>query len=253
MSQETLTNQTIEQHSILKSTFLHLFPGLLSLTFYCLTAPIAVAYGFPSMFAFILSMICTSLPFELGYLLYQGEKINGEMSLKKLFNFKSKLSLDEYLLLIPALVIWGAVCLGFIGLVIDPIIINKVFSFLPEWFNVNDIIYNAPKYSTTTLIVTILLCFIVLGIIAPLIEELYFRGYLLPRISEYESASPIINATLFCIYHFHAPWQLFSNLLFYWPFAHLVWKRNDLRLALYIRVILGIGLALSLIPLIWVE
>lgn len=253
MSQETSNSKTVEQHSILKSIFLHLFPGLLSLTFYCLTAPIAVAYGFPSMFAFILAMICTSLPFELGYLLYQSEQINGEMSLKGLFDFKSKLSSDEYLLLVPALVIWGAVCLGFIGLVIDPIIINKLFSFLPEWFNVNDIIYNAPKYPSNALIVTLVLSFIVLGIIAPLIEELYFRGYLLPRISEYESTSPFISAILSCMYHFHTPWQLFSNLLFYWPFAHLVWKRNDLKLALYIRVILGIGLSLSLIPLIWVE
>ena len=253
MSEKTLTNKTLEQHCISKSIFLHLFPGLLSVIFYSLTAPIAVTYGFPSMFAFILAMICTSLPFELGYLLYQGEQINGEMSLKGLFDFEGKLSLDEYLVLVPTLVIWGAVCLGFIGLVIDPIIISKLFSFLPEWFNVNDIIYNAPKYSTTTLIVTFILCFIVLGIIAPLIEELYFRGYLLPRISEYESSSPFISALLSCIYHFHTPWQLFSNLLFYFPMTHLVWKRNDLKLALYVRVILGVGLSLSLIPLIWVE
>lgn len=254
MSEKTLpNNEAIEQHSIGKSILLHLIPGLLSVIFYSLTAPIAVAYGFPSMFAFILAIICTSLPFELGYLLYQGEQINGEMSLKGLFDLENKLSLDEYLLLVPAIVIWGAVCLGFIGLVIDPIIINKLFSFLPEWFNVNDIIYNAPKYPNSTLIVTFILAFIVMGIIAPIIEELYFRGYLLPRISEYESSSPFINALLSCIYHFHAPWQLFSSLLFYWPMTHLVWKRKDLKLALYIRVILGVGLALSLIPLLWVE
>lgn len=253
MSEKTLSNETLEQHSISKSIFLHLFPGIILVIFYSLTAPIAVSCGFPSMFAFILTMICTSLPFELGYLLYQGEKINGEFSLKGLFDFKNKLSLDEYLVLVPTLVIWGAVCLGFIGLVIDPIIINKLFFFLPEWFNINDIIYNAPKYSNTTLIITFILSFIVLGIITPLIEELYFRGYLLPRIAQYESTSPLISTLLYCIYHFHTPWQLFSNLLFYFPITYLVWKRNDLKLAIYIRIILGIGLSLSMIPLIWVE
>jgi AcrR family transcriptional regulator len=44
------------------------------------------------------------------------------------------------------------------------------------------------------------------------VEELYFRGYLLPRISRFGGWAPVINCCLFALYHFWQPFNLPSLL-----------------------------------------
>jgi hypothetical protein len=78
-------NQTLtdpKQHSLAKSIILHLLPGLLILLFYIVTAPIANKMGFPSIIALLIAIGVVLIPFELGFLLYQGKKENGTLSLK---------------------------------------------------------------------------------------------------------------------------------------------------------------------------
>ena len=36
---------------------------------------------------------------------------------------------------------------------------------------------------------------------------MYFRGYLLPRISRFGAWAPVINTVLFSVYYFFTPWQ----------------------------------------------
>ena len=39
-----------------------------------------------------------------------------------------------------------------------------------------------------------------------MVEELYFRGYLLPRISRLGAWAPLVNTVLFSLYHLFTPW-----------------------------------------------
>jgi hypothetical protein len=43
------------------------------------------------------------------------------------------------------------------------------------------------------------------------VEEYYFRGYLLPRLSRFGSLAPVINVALFSLYHFFTPWQAYAH------------------------------------------
>ena len=47
-------------------------PGVLILLFYVVTAPLAVRLGFPPGTALFVSIAAILIPFELGYLFYQG-------------------------------------------------------------------------------------------------------------------------------------------------------------------------------------
>jgi membrane protease YdiL (CAAX protease family) len=38
------------------------------------------------------------------------------------------------------------------------------------------------------------------------VEEMYFRGYLLPRISRLGAWAPLVNTVLFSLYHLFTPW-----------------------------------------------
>ena len=77
----TQTEASVEQHSLVQSIVLHLLPGVLILLFYIITAPLAEKLGFPSGTTLFVAIGVVLIPFELGYLLYQGRKRNGTLSL----------------------------------------------------------------------------------------------------------------------------------------------------------------------------
>lgn len=65
------------------------------------------------------------------------------------------------------------------------------------------------------------------GLLGPVVEELYFRGYLLPRMERMGRWAPLVNVTLFSLYHFWSPWQVMARIVGLGPTVYAVrWKRN---------------------------
>ncbi len=52
---------------------LHLIPGALITAFYFLVAPLVIRAGYPPLAAILLAILVILIPFELGFLLYQGK------------------------------------------------------------------------------------------------------------------------------------------------------------------------------------
>jgi membrane protease YdiL (CAAX protease family) len=57
----------------------------------------------------------------------------------------------------------------------------------------------------------------------PIVEELYFRGYLLPRLSYLGGWAIMVNSLLFALYHFTTPWALVSRTLITLPLAYVAY------------------------------
>ena len=72
----------------------------------------------------------------------------------------------------------------------------------------------------------------VVGFAGPIVEELYFRGYLLPRLTRFGRWAPLLHAVLFSVYHFWTPWQNPSRILLIGPMAYVVWWKRNLYLAM---------------------
>jgi len=75
------------------------------------------------------------------------------------------------------------------------------------------------------------------GFIAPITEEFYFRGYLLPRISRFKIWAPVINSVLHSLYHFWMPWQMLGLVLSLLPAAFVVWWKRNIYLGMIIHVV----------------
>lgn len=56
-------------------------------------------------------------------------------------------------------------------------------------------------------------------ILGPLIEELYFRGSLLPRLARFGFWAPLINVSLFSLYQFWTPWDVLTRVVILLPLA----------------------------------
>ena len=174
---------TPSQHTLLQSFLLHITPGVLATVAFILFKPMLDAVGYPPLLAFLLSILLIDLPVLLGIMFYEGNKLNGRFSLNGIVLYREKVS-------------WGMFALVFIGafivvflliMLITPINIfltERLFSGMPKWmFLEEQSQYLA--YAKNVLVITFTFQLVLTGIVLPWVEELYFRGYLLPRISRY--------------------------------------------------------------------
>ena len=214
----------IEQHSLLKSVILHLLPGVLIFLFFIILTPILTEKGFPTLFCLFLAVILVLIPFELGYILYQAKKKNKTLSLEGIILYRQKIPLWQHFVIIPSFVAWAFISYALIAPQIQEHLRVEYFSWLPDWFFPS---YNIEQSSKAVLLTTCILGFLFNGIAGPIVEELYFRGYLLPRISRFRGWAPLLNVVLFSVYHFFSPWKNLERILALLPGAYIIqWKKN---------------------------
>jgi membrane protease YdiL (CAAX protease family) len=108
---------------------------------------------------------------------------------------------------------------------------GNIFNFIPDWFRIDRFNTGETKY----LILTIVLNFLLNGIFGPLVEELYFRGFLLPRMKMFGKFAPLINTVLFSIYHFFTPWENITRILAVIPLSYSVWVNKNVNIGIIIH------------------
>jgi len=221
------------QQSLWQSIILHLLPGALTTILFIIAAPAINSLGYPSNFAFLLVGLFVLVPFELGFLFYQGKKRNGTISLDGIVLYREPMPGWQYLLLAAILLLYGNFILVVVYPPIAQMLIQTMFFWLPDWFFLS----LSFTYTKSVLLVTALLGLFVNGFVAPLTEELYFRGYLLPRISRFKVWAPLINGGLHALYHFWMPWQVPGLILSLFPAAFVVWWKRNIYLGMIIHVI----------------
>jgi membrane protease YdiL (CAAX protease family) len=86
------------------------------------------------------------------------------------------------------------------------------------------------------------------GVAGPLVEEMYFRGHLLPHLERLGRWSPAVNTTLFALYHFASPWQFFARALGLMPLFYFVWRRSNIYVGIAVHCALNTMGALVVLP-----
>jgi membrane protease YdiL (CAAX protease family) len=235
-----VSSERIEQHSLGKSVLLHLFPGFVFTIIYVLGIKYAVGRGVPPLFIFLIVGVLFLIPFELGYLFYQAKKRNKSLSLRGIVGFRSKLPKWQYIVLPALLLGW----IFFVAMVVNPpienAIIGRFFAWVPEPFFMESLVSQANQYSRSLLIFSAVFGVFLNGIVGPIVEELYFRGYLLPRISSLGSWAPLLNAVLFSLYHFFTPWQNPLRIIALTPVFFVVWWKKNIYLGIIVHWVMNL-------------
>jgi len=247
VTDQATTELKITQHSLWQSILLHLFPGALATIVYLIVALPLMARGWPALFALLLSVVAIAIGIELGILVYQARKANGRLSLQGVVPYRASMPLWQYPALIVPLIAWAFLVTGLLG-PLDSLIGERLFAWLPDWFYFSSLEQLA-QFPRSTLILVFVVR-IVLDGTWPIVEELYFRGYLLPRISRYGRWAPLINTALFSLYHFWTPWQNVSRILFMLPIVYVTWWKRNIRIAIITHCTLNILGALLTLGLV---
>jgi membrane protease YdiL (CAAX protease family) len=234
MTNSTST-QPHPQHALGKSFLLHVTPGILVTAAFLVLRPLLDTSGYPPLLAFLLAVVLIDVPFMIGVMLSEGKRLNGRFGLEGVVLYRDKVSWKTF-----AWVFAGAFVVMVLLLVasapLDSLLAERVFSWLPGWIFLDDAtIYEA--YGKTVLVVVFTLHLVVTGIILPWVEELYFRGYLMPRISRYGAWVPLIGASFFGLYHVWQLFGFFGVFLLGAVLGYAVWWKRDIRLSIGLHVV----------------
>src|SRR4030042_5707618 len=208
----------IGKHSTAKSIILHLLPGILVGAFYFLALQPVARMGYPSIIALYLALAFVLVPVELGFLLYQGKKKTRRFTLQGIISYRTPIPWWQYLL-------WVSIIFVIVGAImtllepVDSFLQKNLFFWMPDLNSGLD-----GFYSKSILIVTYSMSLIFNVFLGPIVEELYFRGYLLPRMKG--KFAPLLHSFLFAAVHVFTPWMIIARTIGFLPIIFGTTKKN---------------------------
>jgi uncharacterized protein len=236
----------IPQHGLARTLALHLGPGVVMLAFYVATAPWFARLGYPPLFASLMTIPLLLVPWMLGYLAWEGRRRTGRFDVGAAIDYRERLPRRKVALLAVPVILWGAAVFSISANVVEPLLLERFFSWLPGWYVHPADFDGILAMPTLPLLVFLGSLLVFAGVVAPLVEELYFRGHLLPAVSRWGIWAPVVTVAMFTLYHLESPWQNPGRFLVVLPLAWVVWRTRSVRFGIIVHVLLNTISALGL-------
>lgn len=238
------------QHPLGWSILLHLLPGVALTVFIVLAAPVVVSLGFPVVFALFVGIGLVIVPIELGILLVHARRTTGTFRLHETVVYRERLPAKRLWPIAVGSFLWFTAFLVLATTVLDDWIASRFFAWVPEqilqFSQVADAGEPVAMWALATLVVV---AFVFNGVVGPVVEELYFRGFLLPRIDLYGRMAPVINTVLFSIYHFWTPWQNLTRIVGFLPLSWAAWRFRSTQVSMVAHVTINLVFLMGLLAL----
>jgi uncharacterized protein len=225
------------QHPLPLSIALHLLPGAVLTLFIVLAAPTVEALGLPVVFALFAGIGLVIVPIELGYLFLHAKRTTGTFSLRETVGYRERLPRRQLVLWTAGLTVWFMVFLALSTAFLDRWLAETFFTWMPESIlQFSQVGEAGEPVSALALVTLIVVAFVFNGIVGPVVEELYFRGHLLPRLERFGRGAPVLNTVLFLLYHFWTPWQVPARVVGLLPMTWMTWRKRSIQLSIATHV-----------------
>jgi membrane protease YdiL (CAAX protease family) len=192
-----------------------------------LTPPLVRAGG-SRVLAYQLAVGLVGIPVMLGVLVWHARRATGRPDPRAVIGYRRRPPLWAYPAVLVPMLAWAFGLLFANGPLRD-FLARDVFGWLPA--------YLLPGWEPPAppdrglLLFALALQLLVDGLAAPVAEELYFRGFLLPRLGYLGAWAPLVNAALFTVHHWWQPFNWPQIFLIMLPLVYLVWWRRSVRLS----------------------
>ena len=228
----------LNDHSLPLTIVLHLLPGAAMVSSYIFVGiPLAESFGYPSLLSFAITSFPVMLLWELGLLLYLGRQRNQRWSLEGIVLFRNRIPALKLLAIAAGLIVWAIIVAAGLSF-IDSFLLETFFFWVPDSFQLDG--FNPVDHPLILFNIATLFNILIFGIAGPYVEELYFRGFLLPRMSGLGRLAPIANSVLFALYHLWTPWLAVTRIIFLVPLVWFVWKKESIQLGIWTHIMLNI-------------
>ena len=149
----------------------------------------------------------------------------------------------------------GALVLGSFAIAIGMVALlpfERTSSYLAEnvfwWFPAAARPIDVAAGTEAFVLPTLVLQVVIDGVVNPVVEELYFRGFLLPRLAHLGWRAPVINTALFALAHLWQPYNYVAIFAMVLPLTLITWWRKSLYVQLVAHCLANtIGATASLV------
>ena len=250
-SRSTTAPDTVQQHTLPATVAYHLLPGLLIMAVTVAAIPVVTAAGLPPIAALLLAFLVAQLPVQLGHLLIQGWRRNGRLSLAGVVLYREHLRWWLYPPLVVGILAWSWL-MWFALNPVNTALKTTLFTWLPPGFAATSSADAASLlgYPRSALLLTFGAYLIINGLAGPIVEELYVRGYLLPRLSRFGNKAPLLETLLFTIYHFWQPWLYPAILAAFAALVVPVHRTRNIYLGMWAHCLLNLSGGLTITALV---
>ncbi|MEA2414565.1 MAG: protease family protein [Thermoanaerobaculia bacterium] len=200
---------------------LHFLPAIAIAGAYWLATPWTSKNGVPHVAVLLAAFAVIGIPMQLG-IIRRVAKAAGHSVVR----FVSPIPLWQHIVGAIVLIAIEFLLLRLpLGRVSD-YLAGHVFISLPAAFSpaADD---DLAMTSRSILLPVLLLQLLIDGIINPLVEERYFRGFLLPQLGRLRLGAPVVSTLLFAIAHFWQPYNYLSIFVYVLPLTLFTWWRKN--------------------------
>jgi uncharacterized protein len=203
----------------------------------------------PSLLLFYFLALSILFPIQLLVILFASKKDYGSYSLRSAFSNHQKL--DWWKIILYGAMLWGFA--GLMTVIIAPLeamlfapISERLSTIIPPYFDWTNMEY-LQRYSSNILLLTCAMYLILNGFIGPIVEELFFRGYLTSKISRFGKYAPFIVTVLFSLYHFWSPFSNLFRIIAFYPAFYIAWRMKNIYIAIVFHVLGNVTSAIGFI------
>jgi len=216
-----------ERLSIPKIMVLGLMPGLIMLFLVFIFSDTIFGINFSVYLSIMLAIVFGLIPIQLGILKFIAWRENKKI--KDLILYKNKTPMIKLILSIIIPMVIAIIVFVFIKPLELKLWENS--KFLPYLFKIEDTNFQ----EIGLLKLTIILSLIFNGFLGPIVEEIYFRGYLLPRMGIFGKFAPLINSIIFSLYHLFSPRQNITRIIGITPMVYSTWINKDIKIPIIVH------------------
>jgi uncharacterized protein len=221
-------------HTLPWSVLLHLGPGFVVGAAYLALIPAARALGLPSGAAIGAQAILVTGPLMIGILMVSRRRRSGEptIALRRVPTVAATIGW-------ATLIICAAAAAFVLTRSVSAWLERTVFRSWPDSWKPQ--LGTAGGYSDSALLWTAVLVLVGSVLIAPVVEEAYFRGFLLPRMpARLGRTAPLAHAILFAFYHVWTLWLTPTRILAVLPLIYITLRTRSILPAVVAHIVLNL-------------
>lgn len=189
----------------------------------------------PPLFCFVLISLFVLAPLEIAVILNENRKVNGKIGVECALTYKQKMNKGKMLLIIMILFCIAGIASKFVGTWEDALFAPLINRYVPDYFMAENFICQIGHYPKSIIAVTTVLFVIANSFVLPITEELFFNGYMMPKLQRFKSLAPVIITFVFSLYHFWSPWQNVRRLVGVLPYIYMVWKKENIYIGIFVH------------------
>jgi membrane protease YdiL (CAAX protease family) len=224
---------------------LHLAPGIVFSAFLFYLSGVFTRHGLSTYMAEIISIPLVLTPMLTGIVLLWNRRSGKVHQAIPAITYRERGTASDYILW-PILLY---ICWALLSLFVIPLtggLEARLFGWFPARLATEALISGVTSSPPAQRHATFFLAIIFSGLLAPLAEEAYFRGFLLPRMRHLGWKAPFVNAFLFGLYHFFCPWNLPAVFVAFLPVAFAVQARRNFWIGFVVHAMFNLTGVLTL-------